>query len=206
MTVRGIDVSSYQSTSFSTAGLAFVGIKVTQGVTYVNPRWVGQRATARNAGLVPIFYHYPNITNSPASEADHFLAQIKLEPGDVLCLDWEWYGQNVSNSQARAYKTAWLAYTKAKTPGHRVIMYCDRSTWTGVDTDSNCGDGLWIADYEAPPGQPRIKAPWRFHQYSDHPVDQDVANFATVADLRAWANLAQPAPAFDRRELDEEVR
>lgn len=184
--LKGIDVSSYQSINYSTSGLSFVGIKVTQGVTYVNPNWVGQRATARKAGLVPIFYHYPNISNSPAAEADHFLAQVKLEPGDVLCLDWEWYGQNVTNTQARAYKTAWLAYVKAKTPSHRVILYCDRSVWTGVDTDSNAGDGLWIADYVTA-GQPRIKAKWLFHQYSDQPMDQDVANFATAADLKAWA-------------------
>ena len=191
--LKGIDVSSYQSISYSTTGLAFVGIKVTQGVTYVNPNWVGQRATARQAGLVPIFYHYPNITNSPAAEADHFLGQIKLEPGDVLCLDWEWYGQNVTNTQARAYKTAWLAYVKAKVPGHRVILYCDRSVWTGVDTDSNAGDGLWIADYVTA-GQPRIQAKWLFHQYSDSPVDQDVASFATAADLKAWAGASTPAP------------
>lgn len=189
MTVRGVDVSSYQSTSYSTTGLAFVGIKVTEGLSYVNPKWTGQRATARAAGLVAIFYHYPHVTNSPAAEADYFLSQISLAAGDVLCLDWEWYGQNVTNAQARAYKSAWLAYTKAKAPGHRVILYCDRSTWTGVDTDSDCGDGLWIADYVTA-GQPRIKAAWRFHQYTDQPVDQDVANFASVADLKAWAGAS----------------
>ncbi|MER6350688.1 GH25 family lysozyme [Streptomyces sp. NPDC001634] len=191
--LKGIDVSSYQSTSYSTSGLSFVGIKVTEGLTYVNPRWTGQRATARAAGLVTVFYHYPHIANSPAAEADHFLGQINLAAGDVLCLDWEWYGQSVSDAQARAYKTAWLAYVKAKVPGHKVIMYCDRSTWLNVDTDSNCGDGLWIADYVTA-GQPRIKAPWRFHQYSDQPQDQDVANFATMADLQVWAGLSAPTP------------
>ncbi|MFI1166582.1 glycoside hydrolase family 25 protein [Streptomyces sp. NPDC020801] len=187
--LKGIDVSSYQSTSYSTTGMSFVGIKVTEGLTYVNPKWTGQRATARAAGLVTIFYHYPHIANSAAAEADHFLAQINLQPGDVLCLDWEWYGQNVTDAQARAYKDAWIARVRSKAPGHKVIVYADRNSWLNVDTDSNCGDGLWIADYVTA-GQPRITAAWRFHQYSDSPLDQDVANFATAAELKTWAGVS----------------
>jgi GH25 family lysozyme M1 (1,4-beta-N-acetylmuramidase) len=196
--LKGIDVSSYQPTSYSTRGLAFVGIKLTEGLTYVNPHWIGQRATARSAGLVTIFYHYPHIANSATAEADHFLSQINLAAGDVLCLDWEWYGQKVTNDQARAYKTAWLAHVKAKAPGHRVILYCDRSVWTGVDTDSNAGDGLWIADYTTA-GQPGIKAQWAFHQYTDAAPqggDGDVANptlFPDAAALHAWA-VGTPTP------------
>ncbi|MFE9448254.1 glycoside hydrolase family 25 protein [Streptomyces sp. NPDC006739] len=187
--LKGIDVSSYQSSAYSTAGLAFVGIKVTEGLSYVNSKWVAQRATARAAGLVTIFYHYPHIGNSPAAEADYFLSQIALVPGDVLCLDWEWYGQTVTDAQARAYKDAWLAYVKAKVPGHKVGVYADTSSWKNVDTNSNCGDFLWIADYVTA-GQPRVSHAWTFHQYSDSPQDEDVANFATADALKAWAGMA----------------
>ena len=68
--LHGIDVSSYQSSSYSTSGLSFVFVKVTEGLSYVNPKWVAQRTTARKAGLVTGFYHYPHITNSPITEAD----------------------------------------------------------------------------------------------------------------------------------------
>lgn len=191
--LKGIDVSSYQSTSYSTSGLSFVGIKVTEGLGYVNPKWTGQRATARTAGLVTIFYHYPHPANSATAEADHFLAQINLAAGDVLCLDWEWYGQTVTSQQARDYKDAWLAHVKAKAPGHKVGIYSDTSSWKNVDTNSNAGDFLWIADYTTA-GQPRIKAKWLFHQYSDQPTDLDVANFATVDALKAWAGVSTPTP------------
>ncbi|MER5694965.1 glycoside hydrolase family 25 protein [Streptomyces mirabilis] len=191
--LKGIDVSSYQSSTYSTTGLAFVGIKVTEGLSYVNPKWTAQRATARAAGLVTIFYHYPHVSNSPTAEADHFLSQINLTAGDVLCLDWEWYGQTVTSQQARDYKDAWLAHVKARAPGHKVGIYSDTSSWKNVDTNSNCGDFLWIADYTTA-GQPRIKAKWLFHQYSDQPTDLDVANFATVADLTTWAGSSTPAP------------
>ncbi len=55
-----------------------------------------------------------------------------------------------------------------------------------MDTTSYAGDGLWIADYVRA-GHPRIKAKWRFHQYSSEPHDKDVAAFADKAVLRKWA-------------------
>ena len=47
-------------------------------------------------------------------------------------------------------------------------------------------DFLWIADYVTA-GKPRIKADWRFHQYSSEPHDKDVADFASKAALVRWA-------------------
>lgn len=187
MSVKGIDISSYQAGDFSTSGLSFVFVKVTEGLTYVNPKWPTQRATARKAGLATGFYHYPHIANSPTAEADHFLAQIALAAGDMIALDWEWYGQSVSDATARAYKRSWISHVKAKAPGHRVGLYVDRSNWTTVDTDSYCGDFLWIADVTTA-GHPRIQHAWTFHQYSSSGgVDHDVANFGSAAALRAWA-------------------
>lgn len=192
--LQGIDVSGYQSTAYGTAGLDFVFIKVTEGLSYVNSKWVAQRATARAAGLVTGFYHYPHIANSPTQEADYFLRQINLAPGDILCLDWEWYGQTVLDSAARSYKDAWLAHVKAQAPGHRVILYADVNNWKNVDQNSNCGDGLWIADYVTA-GQPRITAPWLFHQYTDTPLDKDVCSLSSRQALVDWANVNVPAPA-----------
>ncbi len=187
MSVKGIDVSSYQATDYPTAGLSFVFIKITEGLSYVNPKWPAQRTTARKAGLATGFYHYPHIANSPTAEADHFLAQIALAKGDLIALDWEWYGQSVTDAQARAYKKSWLAHVKAKAPGHQVGLYVDRNNWTTVDTDSDCGDFLWIADVTTA-GHPRIKHPWTFHQYSSTGgLDRDVANFATAGALHTWA-------------------
>jgi hypothetical protein len=36
-------------------------------------------------------------------------------------------------------------------------------------------------------GEPRIKATWRFHQYTDEPLDKDVADFTDREALREWA-------------------
>lgn len=200
--LQGIDVSSYQPENYPTAGLSFVFIKVTEGLSYTNPKWTAQRATARAAGLVTGFYHYPHIANSATAEADFFLSRLNLAPGDVLCLDWEWYGQSVSAQQARSYKDAFIARVRSRAPGHRIVAYSDVSNWTGVDQDGNAGDGLWIATAGRPAGQPGIRDQWTFHQYTDSGpggADGDVANpalFPTIDALRAWAlDAPSPTPA-----------
>ncbi|MFK0140727.1 GH25 family lysozyme [Streptomyces murinus] len=199
MTVKGIDVSSYQSSSFSTSGLAFVIVKRTEGVGYTNPKASAQVAHAREAGLIVGHYHYPHIANGAVREADYFLAQLgkDLHAGDLLVLDWEWYGQGgITSSQADAFKDAFLARVKAKAPGHRVGLYADRNNWLHVDLNSNAGDFLWIADYVTA-GKPRIEAKWTIHQYTDAAPqggDGNVANFATAADMKAWANPTATKP------------
>jgi GH25 family lysozyme M1 (1,4-beta-N-acetylmuramidase) len=58
MTVKGIDVSSYQSAAYSTKGLDFVFVKAAEGTSYINPRMTAQAAHARRNGLVVGFYDF----------------------------------------------------------------------------------------------------------------------------------------------------
>ncbi|MFJ5967874.1 GH25 family lysozyme [Streptomyces sp. NPDC093060] len=198
MTVKGIDVSSYQSTMYDTTGLAFVIVKRTEGVGYVNPKASAQVAHGRAADLLVGHYHYPHIHDGAVADADYFLAHLgsDLHTGDLLVLDWEWYGQaGVTASEANTFKDQWLARVKAKTSGHRVLVYADRNNWLNVDQNSNAGDGLWIATGGKPAGQPGIQHPWVIHQYSTAGgIDHDVANFADKAAMLAWANPAPPKP------------
>ncbi|MEV7684453.1 glycoside hydrolase family 25 protein [Streptomyces bungoensis] len=208
MTLKGIDVSSYQSTTYDTTGLSFVVVKRTEGEGYVNPRATAQVAHGRAAGLLVGHYHYPHIADGAAGDADYFLGHLgsDLHAGDVLVLDWEWYGQaGVTAAQADAFKDAWIARVKAKTSGHRVLVYADRNNWLNVDRNSNAGDGLWIADYVTA-GQPRIKSQWLFHQYSSSPIDQNVANpaiFPTAEALHAWAAFQEADVALTADDIDK---
>lgn len=194
--LEGIDVSSYQSATPDTSGLAFLFIKVTEGTSYVNPQWQSQYAAGMAAGLVLGKYHYPNIGADPVTEAAYFLSKADVQPGDVLILDWEWDG-TVSNGVADSYKQQWMQHVKAQKPDNKVILYSNLDDWTHVDTDSYCQDGLWIADYVTA-GQPRIQHAWLFHQYSDSGgVDRNVANFGSLADLKTWAGSQPVPPAGD---------
>lgn len=188
MTVKGIDVASYQSTAFSASGNDFVMVKATEGTNYTNPKHDAQVAHGRAAGLVVGHYHFIR-PGSVSAQVNYFLGKAKAKAGDVLILDWEDTG--VSGSS----KDAFLSYLGSKSP-LRSLLYCNKSFWLNRDTTSQCGDGLWIADPDSAAGHPAIKHPWLFHQYAiSGGVDRNVGQFATKADLVAWAkNATVPVP------------
>lgn len=187
MTVKGQDWSGYQPAQPSTTGLSFAFIKATEGTTYVNPLMAEQATWARSNGLVVGFYHFVR-PGSMADQAAYFVEKAASEDGDLLAIDWEDTGVSCAS------KDAILADVKNLRPSHKVVLYCNKNFWFNIDTTSDCGDGLWIADYASPAGQPGIQHPWTFHQYSDTPLDEDVANFADVAALKQWANPTAVIP------------
>ena len=184
--LRGIDVSSYQSSSYDTTGLSFVFVKATEGRTYTNPKLAAQTRTAREAGLVVGFYHFLWPGNLTA-QAEYFVAKAPERAGDILAVDWETTGEGTHATNAE--KDRFLRTLKRLRPDHRVILYCNRHFWLSVDSTSYAADGLWIADYVTA-GKPRIKAKWRFHQYTDNPIDKNVADFTSKAALKSWAEGA----------------
>jgi hypothetical protein len=188
MTVKGIDVSGYQSATFSTSGLGFAFIKATEGTSYINPRMTAQAAHARAAGLVVGFYHFLWPGNIQA-QAEYFVEKCASIEGDILALDWETTGSGTRATGAE--KDAFIAAVKKLRPTHRVVLYCNRDFWLNHDTTSNAGDGLWIADYVTA-AKPRVESPWLFHQYTSTPVDTNVGQFADKAALKAWAGGSAP--------------
>jgi GH25 family lysozyme M1 (1,4-beta-N-acetylmuramidase) len=215
--IYGQDWASYQAPQPDTAGLSFAFVKITQGLTYINPEWTQQRDHAKADGLVWGAYHYPNMHNPDRAEADFFLAQNAWQPGDMVVLDWEGYdtaNQTVSAADQLAYKEDYLQYVKSRLPNNPVGLYCNIDYWNRVDTTGHRGDFLWIATAGRAAGDPGIAAPWLFHQYSDSPVDSDYCPLASADALRQWAMSFQPPPPppapapapFDRRALDEEIR
>lgn len=141
--LRGIDVSSYQST-FDTEGQSFVFIKATEGRSYVNPRLTAQTKLARDGGCVVGFYHFLWPGNLTA-QAEYFVSKAPEKSGDLLAVDWETTGEGTRASNAE--KDRFIREVKRLRPHHRVLLYTNRNFWLTVDTTSYAGDGLWIADY-----------------------------------------------------------
>jgi hypothetical protein len=194
MGIYGQDWASYQGYEPSVAGIDFVFVKVTEGLGYINPKWIRQRDHAKRNGLVWGAYHYPHMANDPRQEADYFLQQVAWQPGDLIVLDWEGYdnaNQGVSKARQLAYKEEWLRYVKGQMPGHRVGMYCNVDYWRNVDTTSYCGDFLWIASGGRKAGDPGIQASWMFHQYTDTPLDTNYCPLPNRDALRAWALIEE---------------
>lgn len=190
--IKGIDVASYQSATYSTAGLDFVFVKATQSTNYTNPKMAAQAKRARDAGLVVGYYHFL-VKGHPKDQAAYFVAQAGERAGDILACDWE---SNTNGTYpSNAEKDTFIREVKRLRPQCRVVLYCNRSFWTTRDTTSYAGDGLWIADPDRPAGSPNIKHPWTFHQYSSAGgIDRNVGNFPTRAALKKWADGAMPAP------------
>lgn len=184
--LHGIDVSSYQPT-FSTTGVDFVIIKATEGRSYVNPYRDSQTARAREAGCVVGYYHFLWPDNIEA-QARYFHEHCKANDGDLLAVDWE--RTSAGTYASNAQKDLFIREVKTLRPRNQVLLYCNRDFWLNIDTTSYAGDGLWIADYSAAAGQPRIQATWRFHQYTSTPLDKNVGDFASKAALKEWAESA----------------
>jgi GH25 family lysozyme M1 (1,4-beta-N-acetylmuramidase) len=184
--LRGIDVSSHQSSTYSTDGLSFVFVKATEGRTYTNPKLAAQTKRARDAGLVVGFYHFLWPGNLTA-QAEYFVSKAPERAGDILAVDWETTSDGTHATNAE--KDSFIRKVKALRPNCRVVLYCNRHFWLTIDNTSYAGDGLWIADYVTA-GKPRIKAKWRFHQYTDDPLDKNVGAFSSMAALREWAEGA----------------
>jgi GH25 family lysozyme M1 (1,4-beta-N-acetylmuramidase) len=163
--IKGVDVASYQSSDYSTKGLDFVFIKI----------------TARDAELVTGFYHFGR-AGSMKAQADYFMSKINLVRGDMLVLDWE------DTAVTNAEKDSWIKYVQKKRPNTRVLLYCNTNFWFNHDTTSFAGDGLWIANYNGKPGHPGIKHSWRFHQYTNDPIDTNVGQFDSRSKLRTWTH------------------
>jgi Glycosyl hydrolases family 25 len=188
MGIQGQDWSNYQSALPDTTGLSFAFVKITQGTSYVNPLWVQQRNHAKANGLVWGGYHFANLEADPIAEADYFLSKVDWVPGDIICLDWEADNDVKSKTQVDDYKNSWLKYVKSKMPNNPVGLYCDKDFWLNYDTNGYDQDFLWIATAGLPAGEPGIKDPWEFHQYSTSGnIDHNYCNLPNTAALRAWA-------------------
>ena len=189
----GQDVSNYQPDHDWEASSAQFGIiKATEGLSFRDSSFARHWKELADKGIVRGAYHYGHPANDPIAEAEHFLSVVNSQPakpGDLLVLDLETTdGRSVAEVNAWAKK--WLAHVKAKT-GVTPIFY---SGWYFADT---YGKGLqdyplWVAHYGKPKGAVGTPADWKswtIHQYSDSPVDQNVANL-TPDELRA---LGRPA-------------
>lgn len=179
MTVKVLDVSSHQNTTFPLTGIDGVIVKATEGTSYVNPKHDAQVSFARAHGQVVGHYHYAHDGNIHG-QVDYFLKHSKVHSTDILALDWE--EPKVSNAE----KDDFLAYLDNRVQ-NRVILYCNTNYWFNHDDTSRCGDGLWIATYNGKPGNPGIKHPWLLHQYDDSPIDISLGNWKNRAAMAAWA-------------------
>ena len=118
------------------------------------------------------------------AQAAYFVSNLhELTSGDLLVCDWE----NTPGGHASVADAAnFIAEVKRLKPNYRTGLYCNKSDW--LSTAVKRGDFLWLAHYT----DKTDVTGWDFWQYTDKPIDQNRARFATVAEMLEWAI---PSPA-----------
>ena len=194
-------------------GVSFIGMKVSQGSSYVDP-WFGRHLQlARDAGdrlAARLLYHFIEGGVDPVKQARRFMSLVGTPaPGDVLVGDVEERraGDVVNPPPAIEEVEAFFSELPASC---RQACYVSARIWSliGNPTWARASEvGLWAPRYSdgaAEPALPRSAAgpvwpQWDFWQYSqgdafpgvDGPADGNYFR-GTSAELRAWALLRNP--------------
>ncbi|WP_309121003.1 GH25 family lysozyme [Paenibacillus sp.] len=169
--IKGIDVSRHQGAidwmAMRAAGVQFVYIKATEGVTYIDMKLKEHYSGARRAGLRIGFYHYARPYNDPRKEVENLLKATKDLPHDLpFALDIETNEGKYNREQITFFSKKWLEEIERLT-GETPIVY----TYTHF-AKSYLGPELrpwpvWIAHYGVKtPGDNGVWGNWAAFQYT----------------------------------------
>lgn len=154
--LKGVDVSSNNHAgdapidfeALRKAGYAFVIVKATQGIDYVNPWLARDLSDAFAEGLMVGAYHYFEVGPDPVVQAKHFTGMLighKLELG--AWLDFE--PPSAEPWQAAGWVNTFLTEAHEARPG--TGLYANASQWAALKGASVTVPRLWLADWTEDP-------------------------------------------------------
>ncbi|MBA4542721.1 hypothetical protein H1164_07375 [Thermoactinomyces daqus] len=172
--LKGIDVSHHNAVSdFSrvkAAGIEFVYIKASEGVTYRDPQYQPNANNAMKAGLLVGFYHFarPDNGNKPEDEAQNFVNAISIFKYNLMpVLDLE-VDVNIDDDALYQWARSFVNIVKAKT-GYNVMLYTGLYYLNKYPALQNLKDlPLWIAAYRSTAPSVSGWANWTVWQYTDN--------------------------------------
>ncbi len=172
--VHGIDVSRYQKRinwrlvhGMEDRGLRlhFAFMKATEGTTIIDPQFARNWRKSREAGMVRGAYHFFRQSSSGKSQAEYFLKQVKLRPGDLPpVLDVEVFTGNDLDEFIREIDI-WLRTVEEAT-GVQPIIYTYASFYNQHLAGRFEQYPLWVAHYRNRVS-PRVYRAWHFWQHSE---------------------------------------
>jgi len=173
-TVHGIDVSRYQqmiawdavkAMRVKNISMQFVFMKATEGIGNVDQQFRRNWKKSKDAGLIRGAYHFFIASKNGKLQAENFIDEVKLEPGDLPpVLDVEQLNGTSAASLKKEVR-AWLS-TVENYYGVTPIIYTNvdfYKQYLGSEFDKY---PLWAAHYYEY-SQPRISRNWSFWQHSD---------------------------------------
>jgi lysozyme len=173
-TVHGIDVSRYQQMiawdavkemRVKNISIRFAFMKATEGIGNVDQQFRRNWKKSKNVGLIRGAYHFFISSKDGKLQAENFIDEVKLEPGDLPpVLDVEQLN-GASAANLKKEVRAWLS-TVENYYGVVPIIYTNvdfYKQYLGSEFDKY---PLWAAHYYEY-SQPRISRNWSFWQHSD---------------------------------------
>ncbi len=193
----GIDVSHYQGdvdwAKVKAAGISFAYAKASDGLTYVDPKYVRNIEAATKAGIAIGAYHFYEPKDDPVAQAKHFVQTARVGSGSLPpVLDVERTpGKNDPATIAEGAKQ-WLEYVEQAT-GCRPVVYASPSyyqTYLGIAFNKY---PLWLAEYSSKTRLPRGVTAWQMWQHSQKGRIDGVSG---TVDLDYFAGDAAALEAF----------
>jgi peptidoglycan hydrolase-like protein with peptidoglycan-binding domain len=201
--IYGIDVGTSQASldflAARSAGFQFCVVKSGGSndgthVPYTSPYYISQVDAARAAGFL-VGHYWMSGWGSAAGDAAYFLAHLHdYRAGDPLMIDVE--GADGSPVWTDAQAAAFINAVKSSL-GVTPFLYTYSALLTGRTWPATQATGakLWIADYGAPMGSPRIGSAyptWAIHQFSSSGSIKGIAVDLNQAKPDAFGSAVLP--------------
>ena len=167
--IIGIDVSKYQGVidfkKVQAAGVSYVFVRATEGITYQDKNFKASFAAAQAAGLTTGAYHFYESNDDPIDQLNNFIAMVTLKRGDLPpIIDIE---KLHNNDQIDLHKNIQIFLDGLEQHyGVKPIIY------SGLNFANKYMTGfgeypLWLAEYEVDkPSVPEGWPDWTFWQWS----------------------------------------
>lgn len=216
----GIDVSHWHPVTVATmpsvlnAGVSFMGVKATDGLSAIDDSFALHRKLCRQNSAqlaLTVYYHFAR-AGSALAQAEHFLkATSALQPTERVCLDLE--GQLLPEAPQKmlTWIETFFDRISREHPDRKPLVYTSVPFWSLFGNPawgSAAQIALWAPRYNLRMAEPVVPRPWlgtgwHFWQWTDGSMPPfsiptagsfDASFFRSdEAALRAWVAATGPA-------------
>ncbi len=206
-TVEGIDVSYFQGkidwSAVAASGRQFAIARVSDGTTFMDPRFRENWDGIRDAGMMRGAYQFFRPAQSATAQADIMIDAVgTLGPGDLPPVVDVEVADGQSSATIVSKLQTWLDRVESAV-GRKPMIYAASGFWNTIQgTGQFAGYPLWVANYGVScPQMPNTWNQWTMWQYTDTgrvsgiSGNVDLNQFqGTLAELQALAGIGDSDP------------
>jgi len=188
----GIDISHHQNVNWEVLvernKPGFIFMKATEGTTHSDSKYKEYRKKAAEHNITSGAYHFFSYTSPGITQAQHFIKQAQLQPGDILpVLDIEYRKNGGIMPSAETIQREVFAFCREilRHFGHKPIIYCEAAFYRAYLSEDYEDYPLWISDMHREPS-----LSYDFWQYTDRGMVHGIGKIDNNL-LREGVNLSE---------------